>query len=281
MEQDIFLNKTLVFLKFFIGSNLMWFIFNLPLVVLGSILMKVSDVLVPVTIISLILVPFILFPATTGMFGVIRKFMRNEDVSVIQGFLKHYKDNYKRSIVGGMIFTLLWIILGYVYFSFSDSGTFFMIILAIIGLALFMVTLNFICITVHMEAGLSQSIQNAGIITITGNILSLIVGLISIAALYFSYTKAIYLIPFITGAFITFIVYWTFQKMMQSIQALYDKQKKQKQDAIDEEEKEELEKIEAEKEEELKEIEKDDTMVISSSKLKENKSVKEIEDKKT
>ncbi|MEJ1715142.1 YesL family protein, partial [Escherichia coli] len=59
-----------------------------------------------------ILAPFTLFPAISALFNVVRKWvMGDSDVPILRTFFKGYKDNYKQSMIGGIFYTLLFVIM--------------------------------------------------------------------------------------------------------------------------------------------------------------------------
>lgn len=53
-----------------------------------------------------VLAPLTLFPATSAMFTVVRKWvMGDTDTGVFRTFFKGYKENYKQSLIGGIFYT--------------------------------------------------------------------------------------------------------------------------------------------------------------------------------
>src|SRR5690625_7725182 len=88
------------------------------------------------------------------MFAVTRKWVMKEiDIPIIRSFWSYYKENYLRSMLGGLILDVIWIIyvLDYYYFmvlnseSYSSTLLFFLSILFLIVFAFLVAfTFNFI-----------------------------------------------------------------------------------------------------------------------------------------
>lgn len=221
-------NKLVSFLKNIIGANIVWFIFNLPLVILAVILMRQAGPLVlsGLVLLMIVLVPFVLFPATTALFGVVRNYILKEPVPLLKSYLADYKAHYIRSVEGGFLFTVAWGITGYIYLSNSDLNYFLTLLLGLIALILVVLTLNFFAMTVHLESSFSRALSNVLLVSIGGNFLSLAVGLLAVGIIYVSYTYALYLFPLVTGSAVAYLAFFAFLKLLQGIQALYDRQKK-------------------------------------------------------
>src|SRR5690625_821087 len=156
----------------FLVTNLLWFIFNLPIVYLAVHLIMVENMseLVMVTITIAVLMPFIFIPATVAMFAVTRKWVMKEiDIPIIRSFWSYYKENYLRSMLGGLILDVIWIIyvLDYYYFmvlnseSYSSTLLFFLSILFLIVFAFLVAfTFNFISYTVHIHERLFKTLKD-------------------------------------------------------------------------------------------------------------------------
>lgn len=265
MEENQFMHKLALFIKRFAGTNLVWFVMNAPIVVLGYLLTTktgLSDINIYL-VLCFVLAPFILFPATTAMFAVLRKFIMGEEVPIIQSFFKYYRENYVRSVMGGVIFTIAWALLGYLYLLLADAAYLFVIICAVIAIVLFMFILNYISVTVHMITGFTQALKNAFIFTISGNILTIAIGLISAGILYVNFNIAPVLIPFFSGSLIAYMAFWMFYKLVIGIQTIQDKQAREAQEAA--------ETIEVE------EDETEETLVIETAEESEQTPVEEKE----
>lgn len=234
MGDKSFINRLLFFIKRFAGTNIIWFIFNLPIIVLGfmiTITEGLSDINIYL-ISMIILAPFVLFPATAAMFGVIRKFVMDEDILIIPGFFQYYRENYLKSVVGGIFFTLIWVLLGYIYLLLSHIYL-FVIVCGIIAIVLFMFTLNYISMIVHMEVAFTRAIKNALLFTISGNVLTIGIGLLSMGIVYVNFKIAPVLIPFFSGSIIAYIAFWTYYRLVIGIQVLQDKQAREAKEVLE------------------------------------------------
>ncbi|GAE07926.1 hypothetical protein JCM10914_4174 [Paenibacillus sp. JCM 10914] len=117
-----------------------------------------------------ILSPFVLFPATAALFTVVRKWvMGNPDVSVFKTFFSGYKENYKQSMIGGFVYTLLFVIMYVdytVYMTQLDGFQLVGIVMLVLLIVLFVSLFNFFSMTVHYEMKTTQLLKNAVLLTL-------------------------------------------------------------------------------------------------------------------
>lgn len=228
MNQDHFtsgMNKIAEFTRRFVGTNLVWVMFNLPIVCISLLLLTTEDFaqINGILVMILMLAPFVFFPATTAMFGVVRKFIMREDILIVRHFIKYYKENYVRSMTGGICIILLWLILGYYYLMVAHINTIFTILIVILALILFTFTLNFFSMTVHIKDSLFSSLKNTFLLTINGHIVTLAVSAISGVILFISFNIFTFLIPFLSGSLISYIAFFAFEKLLANHEVLGDK----------------------------------------------------------
>lgn len=113
------------FMKFTL-VNILWLIFNLPIVFLMLNLLLSETIggrlifLMPI----IILLPFIFFPATTAMFAMAREwvFKDRENNTIVKTYWKYYKENYKRSMFNGFLLTIIWGIWSADVYYFSEHN---------------------------------------------------------------------------------------------------------------------------------------------------------------
>ncbi len=158
-------------------SNILWVICTSPFlfIVLTKFLMAVqtpeahNEQLLSNWILG-ILSPFVLFPATAALFTVVRKWvMGNPDVSVFKTFFKGYKENYKQSMIGGIFYTLLFVIMYVdytVYMTQLDGFQLVGIVMLVLLIVLFVSLFNFFSMTVHYEMKTTQLLKNAVLLTL-------------------------------------------------------------------------------------------------------------------
>ncbi|MFS0775369.1 DUF624 domain-containing protein [Neobacillus sp. 3P2-tot-E-2] len=199
--------------------NITWLVFNLPITYLSLLLVLVEHTSQILMIILTIVVfsPFLLFPATTAMFGVVRKWFMKEEIKIVQSFWKFYKENYKRSLFGGFILSFLWLV-GIVDFLYIKSDVSFVNFIVLFILAfLFLYTLYFFSDTVHTESKLTQSLKNVLIITIANPVFSFGIVVICIIVLYVSISYLPFLIILFTGPIIAILGFYGYHKVFTTI----------------------------------------------------------------
>lgn len=163
-----------------------------------------------------ILAPFTIFPATSAMFSIVRKFVQGtDDAPIFRTFIKGWKENYLKSMIGGIVFVLFYYL---VYFNYNfyvamDGNlrllSFLFIVLSIIGIISMFHFFNFV---VHVEAKFTRLIKNALLMTIGNPIGSLVILVGNAVILYISYFKFQFLLLFFTGSLMAFLTYSMFQR---------------------------------------------------------------------
>lgn len=203
-------------IKRLVFTNVIWIIFSVPFFMfLESLILGGNlDYYTFYWIGASILVPTLFFPATTAMYAVLRKFIMGEVVPIPQSFVKFFKENYESSFLGGIVISLLWLILIYLYLAFASTDQMFQVILIIIAVVLLVFTLNFFAITSHLEMSLIQTFKSAAYITAGRPIITAVVGIISTAIIYASVKISPLILIIIGGALITEISFRLFYRFM-------------------------------------------------------------------
>jgi uncharacterized membrane protein YesL len=117
-----------------------------------------------------ILAPFTVFPASAALFTVVRKWvMGNTDVGTFRTFFQGYKENYLKSMLGGVIYTLMFVIMYVdvtVYMTqmpnFRIVGILMLVLMIILSVSMF----NFFSIVVHYQMSFKQVMTNSILLTI-------------------------------------------------------------------------------------------------------------------
>ncbi|MFB3160196.1 DUF624 domain-containing protein [Neobacillus sp. 179-J 1A1 HS] len=213
------LNPILEWTSKLAGINLLWVLFNFPIAYLTLSLFTVKEMWqIGFLIMTIaVLVPFIFFPATTAMFGIVRKWVMKEEVPIFRFFWKYYKENYKRSLVGGLIFSVLWAIVGVDYYYFQTRIHLVSYLFLFLMVWLLLITLFFFAHTVHTDTKLGQGLKNVLILSIANPIYSIGLAISSIGILYVSFTKLTFLLPFFTGGAISFLAFFAYNKVFTNI----------------------------------------------------------------
>lgn len=149
----------------FMTTNIIWVLFNFPIAyaILSMVFAKTQEEVYLLAITILALFPFVFFPATTAMFGVVREWvMKREKKGFIRAYWNFYKENYIRSLLGGVFFTITWVVwlLNYHLAAVEiGSGLFYFFIAITIFIVAF--TSYFFADTVHFEVSIIYSIRKA------------------------------------------------------------------------------------------------------------------------
>lgn len=220
--------------------NLLWILCGSPFFIFfGMSLISLLNNTVPedqllsfiqqTSFILAILAPFTFFPSTAAMFAVARKWVTGDtDVPMFKTFFKGYKDNFKQSMVTGIIYSIVIVVLivDYYFFLNSDSGkivsSIFIGLLVLVVISLF----NFFSMLVHYHMKTFQLIKNAILITIGKPFRSLSTAVLCGAVLYISFTQFTWLLVFFTGSLIAVIAYWNFNFIYNKLQQQLEDMKK-------------------------------------------------------
>jgi len=213
-------------------TNLLWIIFNLPIIYVAINLISVENLneFLMIAVTMGILAPFVLFPSTTAMFAVIRKWVMKEmDFPIIRQFWRYYKENYLKSMQGGLFLGILWLVLflDYYYFMIYASESFNSSLLFLLSFTflllfvfMFVFSLHLISYIVHIKAKLYVSIKDAMIITIGNPFMCISIVALNGLIIYVSFNVFTFLIPFFMGSFIAFVSFTGFHLIYLKILSL-------------------------------------------------------------
>lgn len=205
------------------GSNLIWIIFNLPLLYLAFCMLFAQNInqLVILGVASLLISPFVFFPATSAMFAVIREWIMEEDIKIIRSFWRYYKENYARSMMGGLLIALMWLILMVDYYYFTTYvADGFIYLFVMLSFFLFVFTLHFFSFTVHVYTKLRETFKNALLLTFGTPLLTLGLGVICALIFYLSFQVITFLVPFFMGSLITYLSFSGFFKFFLKMKSV-------------------------------------------------------------
>ncbi|MGM0881183.1 MAG: YesL family protein [Bacillota bacterium] len=205
--------------------NVLWLICSIPFVFFAWVLLMSTDAnqVYSALIAMAVIAPFTLFPATAAMFAVARKWVMGEsDVALFKTFFRGYKENYKQSMLGGIIYTILLTIMIVDFIVYREQlnllSYIFIAFLVLLVVSLF----NFFSMLVHYHMKTFQLLKNAVLITIGKPFRSLSTAIMSGAVMYFS-TKFTFLIPFFMGSIIAYLAFWNFHLIYQKLQEQAEK----------------------------------------------------------
>lgn len=213
------------------GSNLLWVLCSLPFLaaLMTRYLFTVQNPGVPenFTLLAMaILAPFTVFPATAALFTVVRKWVMGEsDLSIIKLYFRGYKENYKQSMVGGIFYTLLFIIMYIDYEFYMKSpvnlqllGMIMMIFLVLLSISLF----NFFSLVAHYHLKVTLLIKNAILLTIIRPFRALST-LICVVVLAFLTLRFMWLILFGFATLTALVAFYNFFIAYNKIQEKVEK----------------------------------------------------------
>lgn len=192
-----------------------WWLFSLPYAFLGVTLLIARDVDTVHTIVvsGIVLLPFILIPATVASLAIARKYVKGEEVfPFLKGFWTYYKREYKKSMVLGClnvaIMVIFYLALRY-YSGISYLLAIFFYVLVIITPFFFLLLYSFL---VDQELPLKAYISNTFFLLITHPLNTFLMILYIVVVTYVLWVIFSPLLLFILPGLIVLIVTYFFQK---------------------------------------------------------------------
>jgi uncharacterized membrane protein YesL len=201
--------------------NLLWFAFNIPIAYIVLNIFFINEIenmvlfLIPLTI----LLPVLFFPATTAMFASARDWVMKEENTSIREYWKYYKENYQKSLFGGLILTGIWAIWAVDYYYFSRENIIIMFAFLIMGIILFVFTINFFSVISHYHLKLLAALKNTLIITIGSPVLFFTILISSGIILYMTLNVFPLLFPFFTGSLVAYLSFSAFYRFYLKLTA--------------------------------------------------------------
>jgi uncharacterized membrane protein YesL len=194
--------------------NLLWIVFNIPIafIVVNILFVEQTGIIVFLLIPLLILLPLLFFPATTAMFASARNLVMKEEGVSIRQYWRYFKENYTRSLLGGLVLTVVWTIWAVDYYYFSKENIILLGIFLILGIVLFVFTINFFSILSHYHMKLLPAMKNSFLITMGSPLLFFTVLISNSIILYFSLFVFKFLLPFFTGSLIAYLSFSAFYR---------------------------------------------------------------------
>lgn len=217
------------------GSNLLWLLCSSPFLFL--VLTKLLIILNglgndPLTLYGMaILAPFTLFPATSALYTVVRKWvMGDADVPVFKTYFRGYKENYKQSMLGGIFYTLLFVVMAVdytVYMGRMQNLQLVGVIMLVLLILLFVSLFNFFSMVVHYHMKTSLILKNAVLLTIIRPFRAFftLVGAVALLAITYKFQ---WLIIFGTASLTAWFAFFNFYASYNKMQAQIAKMEEKK-----------------------------------------------------
>ena len=197
-------------------TNLLWILFNFPIVLTLMIFLMMQQIQGGLLLIILLffMLPLLFFPATTAMFAIVRDWIINDEDGhqLFKSYWRYYIENYKRSVANGFVLTSVWLImLGDIYY-FIDKYMIVAVLFMVLALILFVFTVNLFSVTVHYHMTFFKAMKSAFFTTIGSPVLFLAVAISCGTIVYMSLHVVRYLIPFLTFSFLAFLSFSAFYR---------------------------------------------------------------------
>ncbi|NUU63983.1 YesL family protein [Paenibacillus agri] len=172
-----------------------------------------------------IFAPFTVFPATAALFTVVRKWvMGNTDVSTFRTFFQGYKENYVKSMLGGLIYTLLIVIMYVdvtVYMTQMSNFKIVGILMLVLMIILFVSMFNFFSIVVHYQMTFKQVVINSFLLTVARpiRVFMTLIGAGLLAYIGLKYPALYFIaIPTLIAMLAFFNFYATYNKLQMQVE---------------------------------------------------------------
>jgi len=201
--------------------NILWFIINLPIsIIIFSIFLNGFNNGFVLYLMPLALfIPVLFIPSTIAMFATVRDWvMRKEQQSLTKMYFSHMKASYKINFLSGLALLFIWLIWGVDFYYFHNENDLLSMVFLIIGLVLFVYTINFFSLSVHYQMNSRIMMKNTFFLTIGNPLLSFFILISNFLLFYLSATKFLFLFPFFTGslsAFLSFSAFYRFTLRME------------------------------------------------------------------
>ncbi|UFT99226.1 DUF624 domain-containing protein [Radiobacillus kanasensis] len=202
-------------------TNLLWLLFNLPIVFLVMNLVFADQLADAYILIGLLIVlaPFVLVPSTAAMFALVREWMMKDDsISLWKSFLQFYKKEYGKMWKAGIPITVLWGIWAADVYYLHEKNTVFFFATLLLGVVLYVWTIYFFSAQAHFNANFKTLCKKAFILTFGRPFAFLLLTIGSGVILYVSVNGLPFLIPFFTGSLISFLSFSVFYKLVENAQ---------------------------------------------------------------
>ncbi|WP_186763749.1 YesL family protein [Planomicrobium sp. CPCC 101079] len=196
--------------------NIFWFILNIPIFfTISSAFFGDSEIGTLVYLLPLVfLLPALFFPSTVAMFAAAREWILKKDqASLTKTYFSHVKDNYKKSFVSGMALTAIWLVWIVDFTFIKNENDLLRTVFVVIGLILFVFTINFFSLSAHYQMSAKALMKNAFFVTVGNPLLSLFILFSNLSIFYVSATELLFLLPLFAGtisAFLSFLAFYRF-----------------------------------------------------------------------
>ncbi|MDC3416071.1 YesL family protein [Aquibacillus salsiterrae] len=161
------------------------------------------------------------FPATIAMFAIVRKWIMGEtELPVFQTFWSHYKKEFVKGNLLGLILVILGFIilvdLRFIQLSNNSITALVQIPIYLFIFAFILTTFYLFPVYVHYDINLFQKFKNAFLIMMINPLYNLLM-IIGVITVYFALTTIPGLVFFFGGSFLTYIFMWPALRAFEKI----------------------------------------------------------------
>jgi uncharacterized membrane protein YesL len=196
--------------------NVLWFVLNIPILfTVTSIFFGDSGSGTLIYLLPLVvLLPALFFPSTAAMFAAVREWILKKDQpSLIRTYFSHLKASYQKSFMPGLALTFFWVVWFMDFTFFKNENDLLSTAFIVIGLVLFVYTINFFSLNAHYEMSNKALMKNAFFVTVGNPLLSAFILMSNLSVFYVSAAKLLFLVPLFAGtasAFLSFLAFYRF-----------------------------------------------------------------------
>ncbi|SDX83161.1 Uncharacterized membrane protein YesL [Salimicrobium album] len=200
-------------------TNLAWFAMNLPIVVLVLSLLDARDqgevliLLIPIILFA----PVVFFPATAALFAKAREWVRKDYMVENKSYWSYYRENYLQSVAGGLLFTLLWVIVAVDIYYFYESSTILTGVFLVTSILLYVFTVNFFATVVHVSLPFRKLVKRSFFITLGSPLLFGTIAVTNGFLLMVSVYMFPVIIPVFTGAIVAFLSFSAYYRFIIAV----------------------------------------------------------------
>ncbi|WP_175495409.1 DUF624 domain-containing protein [Gracilibacillus orientalis] len=202
-------------------ANIIWLVFNIPIIFVLFNLLLADEIAVILVLFAMMLwlSPFVFFPSTIALFSVVNQFIKNEEVKLLSDFWGYYRGNYKKSMKIGAICTIFWAILIIDFFYVLELGNVVLTyVFIVLGFFALVYNLHIFSAAVNIDSKVRSLLKQVAIIMFGHPILSMSLGLLSLAFFYLITQWLTFLFPLFFGSILVFLSLLVFIKSYTNLE---------------------------------------------------------------
>lgn len=195
-----------VIMKFAV-ANFLWFFFNFPVFVIAMMLFFANspDTRVLFIFSIVVLLPFLFFPATAALFGIVRDWILHREKRMYASFWKYFRSNYKKSMTAGFLITIVMGISIVDYYYFVERNLLLSYLFLIFIGWTFLFSLYYLSDIVHNDLSQKQHLKNSLLLILSNPLVSIIVAVLCIGIVVISVGYFTFFVPICMGSLIAYV----------------------------------------------------------------------------